>query len=189
MKRWIPIFAVLVFALAIFGAMQWGDVRAKEAVIAQDLSVKAEIQKEKEYRDQLSEWVFSRSSKISRQAARQIVDEVFRYDHPLLLLALCQAESEFSPTAYSSVGAVGLGQIRWTIWGKTLTQAGILKESRDLYDVSMNIRATNFIIGTLMKSAKGNPVAILEAYVGGKHRPYVEKVSTNFLHLSMIKKS
>lgn len=150
---------------------------------------KEEVQKENEYREKLAQWVFDRSSKISRQATRQIVDEVFRYDHPLLLLALCQAESEFSPTAYSSAEAVGLGQIRWKIWGKTLTQAGILREARDLYDVSLNIQATNFIIGTLMKSAKGNPVSILEAYVGGKHKLYTDRVATNFLHLSMIKKS
>jgi len=185
-KILFALMAVLIIVSSCFlGYHDYMTGKLAQATIIQ----KEEVQKENEYREKLASWVFDHSSKVSRQATRQIVDEVFRYDHPILLLAICQVESEFSPTAYSSAQAVGLGQIRWTIWGKTLTQAGILKEARDLYDVSMNIRATNYIIGTLMKSAKGNPVAILESYVGGKSKPYVDKVSQNFLHLSMIKRT
>jgi len=189
-KTLFVLLASLVAALVVLsiGFISYHDHMSGRLAQA-SVTREGEVQKENEYREKLAEWVFDRSSKISRQATRQIVDEAFRYDHPLLLLALFQAESEFSPTAYSSAQAVGLGQIRWTIWGKTLTQAGILKEARDLYDISMNIRATNFIIGTLMKSAKGNPVAILEAYVGGKHKIYTDRVAYNFMQLSMIKKA
>ena len=181
--------ALVVLSIGFISYHNHMSGRLSQASVTREATVQAEVQKENEYREKIAEWVFDRSSKISRQASRQIVDEAFRYNHPLLLLALCQAESEFSPTAYSSAQAIGLGQIRWTIWGKTLTQAGILKEARDLYDVSMNIRATNFIIGTLMKSAKGNPLAVLESYVGGKHKSYTDKVASNFLQLSMIKKA
>lgn len=181
----ILIGILIVMSCGFFGYHNYMAERLAQATVTRE----GEVQKENVYREKLSAWVFDRSSKISRQASRQIVDEVFRYDHPLLLLAICQAESEFSPTAISSVGALGIGQIRWMIWEKSLKDAQICKESRDLFDIPSNIRATNFIIGTLMKSAKGNPVEILEAYVGGKSRPYVEKVSQNFMYLSMIKKA
>ena len=175
---------LIVSSVGIFSHLSMVEKLAQATIVRE-----GEIQKDNAYREKLSQWVYERSSKISRPATRQIVDEVMRYDHPVLLLALLQAESAFSPTAYSSSGAIGLGQITWKIWGKPLVEAGILKEARDLYDVSMNIKATDHIFSLLMKSSKGNTIAALESYVGGKHKAYVEKVAHNFLQLSMIKGS
>jgi soluble lytic murein transglycosylase-like protein len=110
-----------------------------------------------------------------------------KYDHPILLLALIQAESEFSPTAYSSAQAVGMGQIRWSVWGKALLNAGICKEARDLYDITTNIRAANYILMTEIKATNGNFVQALERYVGGKHKRYVDQIAYNYVHLGMIK--
>ena len=181
------VLGILIGSYQVWGPGYFPD-QEKEAQ-ASMIQKAAQDQKEHEYRDKLSQWVYDHSSKISRPMTRQIVDEVMKCPNPLLIMALIQAESEFSPTAYSSAQAVGLGQIRWVIWGKTLIEAGILKEARDLYDISVSIRATNHILANEIKVSKGDPIKALERYVGGKHKIYVDQVVYNFLHLSTIQKS
>jgi hypothetical protein len=99
-----------------------------------------------------------------------------------------RAESELSPTAQSSVQAIGLGEVRWSVWGSALIKAGICKEARDLYDIPTNIRAANYILLHEIKATSGNFIQALERYVGGKQKSYVDRVAYNHLHLAMIKK-
>ncbi len=173
---------VLAGHLAIDG---YGKLQEQAAAAGR---VKLEqVEKEQAYRDRLADWVYQNSSKIARAATRPIVDEVMKYEYPLLLLAMIQAESEFSPTAKSYAEAVGLGQIRWSVWGKALVNSGICKEARDLYDIATNIRAANYVLMNEIKATKGNFVQALERYVGGKHKRYVDHIAYNYVQLGLIK--
>ena len=190
MKRLFPIILALFLIVGVVVGNTFVRphlVSLGEATAREQAKIE-QAQKEQAYRDRLADWVYRNSSKIARSATRPIVDEAMKYDHPLLLLALIQAESEFSPTAQSSAQAVGLGQIRWSVWGKTLMKAGICKEARDLYDIATNIRAANYILIYEIKATNGNFIKALENYVGGKHKRYVDQVAYNHLHLAMIKK-
>jgi len=184
------LLVVLLLTCLIMAGTKTFDLHARlqQHAVAAESARKERAEKEQAYRDRLADWVYQNSSKIARAATRPIVDEAMRYDHPLLLLALIQAESEFSPTAKSAAEAVGLGQIRWSVWGKTLMKAGICKEARDLYDIATNIRAANYILIYEIKATNGNFIKALENYVGGKHKRYVDQVAYNHLHLAMIKK-
>jgi soluble lytic murein transglycosylase-like protein len=188
-KLLIGLTLVLTLGFVLAGHLAIdGYGKLKEQAAATERVKLEQAEKEQAYRDRLADWVYQNSSKIARSATRPIVDEAMKYDHPLLLLALIQAESEFSPTAQSSAQAVGLGQIRWSVWGKTLMKAEICKEARDLYDIATNIRAANYILVYEIKATSGNFIKALENYVGGKHKRYVDQVSYNHLHLAMIKK-
>ena len=195
MKK-IAIITILVLAiltvLSFHVAMERSLLIAAKAKQA-EMSAMIQVKKEQAYQYRLGNWVYQNSSKIVHSVACQIVDETMKYDHPLLLLALIQTESEFSPTAKSHKDCIGLGQIRWNdgekdVWGKALIADGICKEKRDLYDIATNIKASNFILTHELKKSKGDAVQALQGYVGGRHKPYVDKVIQNFLHLSMIKK-
>jgi soluble lytic murein transglycosylase-like protein len=116
-----------------------------------------------------------------------IAIEAFKYKNPTLLLAVFQVESEFSPTALSNVGAIGLGQIMWRSWGEELKKAGIAREPRDLYEVTVNIRATSFVIETLLKNSGGDIQKTLTAYLGAHQKPYQDKIAYNFLNLNLAR--
>jgi soluble lytic murein transglycosylase-like protein len=189
MKRLFPIILVVLFvvAVAVGNSLVRPHLLAMGEAVARGQIKLEQAEKDNAYRNLLADWVYQNSSKIARSATRPIVDEAMKYDHPILLLALIQAESEFSPTAKSYAEAVGLGQIRWSVWGKALINAGICREARDLYDIATNIRAANYILMTEIKATKGNFVQALERYVGGKHKRYVDQIAYNYVHLGMIK--
>jgi soluble lytic murein transglycosylase-like protein len=187
-KLLIGLALVLTLGFVLAGHLAIdGYGKLQEQAAATERVKVEQAEKDQAYRDRLADWVYHNSSKIARSATRPIVDEAMQYEHPLLLLALIQAESEFSPTAYSSAQAVGMGQIRWSVWGKPLVNAGICKEARDLYDIATNIRAANYILMTEIKATNGNFVQALERYVGGKHKRYVDQIAYNYVHLGMIK--
>jgi soluble lytic murein transglycosylase-like protein len=140
------------------------------------------------YQENLAQWVFSRSNKISMSMSRQIVAEAMKCDYPLLILSLIRAESEFTTTAISSAQAWGLTQVRYSIHGKALVKAGICTNARDLFDVDKSIRAGNLILMDLLNQYGGDPVRALEGYVGGKQKGYVDQITRNHLALALIKK-
>jgi hypothetical protein len=137
--------------------------------------------------ERVSEWVYKNSTKISKKTAIRITEEAFKCNHPTLLLSVFQAESEFSPTALSYAGAIGLGQIMWKSWGEDLKKAGIAKEARDLYDVEINIKATAFVLDMLLKNSGGDIQKTLAAYLGAHQKPYQDKIAYNFLNLSLMR--
>ncbi len=143
---------------------------------------------EQVYREKLVQWAYDNSQRTSRDMIRLTVDEVMTTEHPILILAIITAESEFNPTAVSNKGAVGLGQIMYSFHGKSLKDAGIIKEQRDLFNIQNNIRATNHILLYCLRQTKGDPLKAFELYLGGKDRRYIEKIVHSFLYVSMIKK-
>jgi hypothetical protein len=136
--------------------------------------------------DILTNWVLSRSDRISRSAAKEIVKESMWVDYPMLMLAIIEVESNFVPTAISSKGAVGLTQIMPKIHGPALIKSNIIKEHRDLFDIAISIRAGNIVLRDCLKQSKGNISNALEQYLGGKDGAYVKAILTNLATLYIL---
>ena len=133
---------------------------------------------------QLTEWVY-KHSQISRAMAEKIVDNVSKSSCPLFLLALIKAESNFNPTAISSKGAMGLGQIM-PIHKKALIKAGILKEMRDIFDVSTAVKATEFVWKMKMSEADGDINKALSMYLGGNNYKYINQILKDYFQLNYL---
>jgi soluble lytic murein transglycosylase-like protein len=125
----------------------------------------------------LEAWVFAHSTKISRAQARLIVKSTLDTKLPLLMLALACHESQgFDPTAVSKAGAVGLTQVMPGIHLKSLIETGIIKEPRDLFNISLSMKAGYFILQANLKRTKGDVPAALGLYLGDKDKLYVLKI-------------
>lgn len=129
-------------------------------------------------------WVIRHSERISEVAAKHIADEAFKYPNSILILSLIEAESEFTPTAVSSAGAIGLGQIMYNIHKKDLAELGITKK-RDLFDPEKNVRATAFVLKMMLDRGGGDVTKALHFYLGGKDGKYVSRIFLNYVQLSM----
>jgi hypothetical protein len=140
--------------------------------------------KQKDSTSTVANWIIQHSTKISDNTARNIAVEVFKYPHPILLISLIEVESEFVPSAVSSKGAAGLGQIMYDIHKKDLEGLGILKR-RDLFDIDKNVKATSFVLQMMLKKDKGDIVKALHSYLGGKDGKYVARIFSNYVNLSL----
>jgi len=137
----------------------------------------------------LVDWVYSKSTVISRTTARVIVREVMKTDKPLLVLAICELESQgFNPGALSSKGAVGLGQIMFTdrTHKSALIKAGIAQEARDLFDVDRNIRATDFLLNDFLKRSNRDIDKTLRLYLGEVDGAYAKRILSNLANLYVL---
>jgi len=189
MYRWLTIAALgaaLVFSLLANNMLikQNESLRIENATLISEVYPKEFAKQAKE--PALRDWVYQKSTKISKTQAEETVVEVAKYKNPLLLLSLMQAESEFSPTAISSAGAIGLGQVMWKHWGDALVKAGICKEKRDLFDYRINIQATSFILQDLLTRSGGNVEKALDRYLGTGNKAYKNKIVWNFMNLSIL---
>ncbi len=134
----------------------------------------------------LAGWIYSKSEKISIDTARLIVKEALKTERPLLILAMISAESEFVPSATSPKGAIGLMQIIWHFHGKTLIDAKLAKEKRDLYDISVAIQSGNFLMNGFLKQENGDLEKALHRYLGGKDGYYVKRILLNLGNLYLL---
>lgn len=99
-------------------------------------------------------------------------------NHPRLTKAVIAVESSGNRYAKSPKGAIGLMQIRPSVWGPTLKQAGIIKRDKDLYDPEMNIRAGEYILAHYRDLTDGDLRRALWLY-NGKGDGYPKKVMAN----------
>ena len=188
-----PVFVVLIivftFLILIIGInlSKW-QVTSKTAVESEALRDKLE--------NKLSEWVYNHSKKISRGQAKFIVTEAMKTDKALLIIALAEYESiGFVPTVVSKKGCVGLMQINFNgnngkdVNGKTLVQAGIINEKRDLFEVDRNIRSGDFLLGVYLKQSKGNVLKALDHYLGERDGVYVLEVFSNLAELYLLQEA
>jgi phage tail protein X len=133
---------------------------------------------------QLTEWVY-KHSQISQTMAEEIVNNISKSSCPLFLLSLIKTESNFNPTAVSSKGAMGLGQIM-PLHKKALIEAGILKEMRDVFDISTAVKATEFIWRLKIAQANGDINRALALYLGGNDRRYVNQILKDYFQLNYL---
>lgn len=82
------------------------------------------------------------TSSDARKLATTIIDECNHYDlDPLLILAVIQIESEFTPQAVSNKGAIGLMQVMPNTAKYITQQMGIgYSGSNSLYDPLVNVK-------------------------------------------------
>jgi hypothetical protein len=68
---------------------------------------------------------------------------------PEVVLVTVRRESRCDPNALGAMGEIGLGQIRYEIWGRELKDAGIISRKSDLWDPQVNLRATDWVFSQL----------------------------------------
>lgn len=129
-------------------------------------------------------WIAAHSNRISDKTAEQIAVAAFTHKSPILIIALIEAESEFTPTAVSKAGAVGLGQIMYEVHKKELENLGIYKK-RELFDIDNNIKATSHLFQMMLTRSKGDVVKALHMYLGGKDGKYVNRIFSSYVLLSL----
>lgn len=89
-----------------------------------------------------------------------------------LILSIIETESSFNNKAESSVGAIGLMQIMYSIWAK---EYNILLPE-DLHDINFNIDVGTSIIRHYLDKNKGNLKKALQNYNGSKGSEYPNKI-------------
>lgn len=152
-----------------------------ESTIKRVVSTSNKIEQAK---PQLVKWVY-KHSRISKKMAEEIVDNVKESSCPLFLLALMRTESNFNPTAVSSKGAMGLGQIM-PMHKKALKEAGILEEMRDVFNIPTAVKATEFIWELKMSVAGGDINKALALYLGTHNTSYVNRILKDYFHLNYL---
>lgn len=96
-----------------------------------------------------------------------------------LIKAIIQVESSGNPKAESKKGAIGLMQIRWSVWKEELKRRGIAKKRSDLFNPKVNVKAGRYILAHYMDRHDGNLEKALHGYSGGARR-YYQKVMREY---------
>ncbi|ADL08388.1 lytic transglycosylase domain-containing protein [Thermosediminibacter oceani] len=97
---------------------------------------------------------------IVRYAAEYEVD-------PYLVAAVIKVESNFSPTAVSPKGAIGLMQLMPETARWAADQMGVRNFNGDLFNPELNIRIGTWYLSMLIKEFDGDTNMALAAYNGG----------------------
>lgn len=187
-KRWLWFFISIIIASGVAFFLVKGTVDIEKLYRGKqhsEIFKKAMITSSEEQCRKLTTWVYTHSGRISIDTARFIAQEAIITKKPLLMLALIEVESNFVPTAVSSKGAIGLTQIM-DVHTKSLIKAGIIKDRRDLFNISQSIHACNFIFDDMMKRTGGNVSKALDLYVGGKESVYKNRILGNLGDLYIL---
>jgi len=182
-KQGILFFIILLLSSTIFAFLNYKDSINKHKVIQVKKVIKEKpkvkvITISEKQENTLTNWVYRHSNHCSLYTARKIVRLSSDYNHRLWILALMATESHFDTHAYSRTGAIGLGQIM-PLWVKELKENNILQRKTDLWNATLNINATKYILDRYLEKANGDFKASLTFYFGRKSRNYVNKVYLN----------
>lgn len=102
---------------------------------------------------------------------------------PVFVVYLMKRESNFSPRAFSSVGAVGLMQV-FPKWHRDkMDEMGITHE--EVYDIDNNVRLGCWILRNYIDQT-GSIDKALTKYVGGKHPQYVKDILVGYANEMMF---
>lgn len=117
--------------------------------------------------------------------------------NPLILYSIIYTESTFRwwlihdiPKTKNKDPAIGLGGIRYSIWGDQLKSAGILDVKSDLFDIEPNIMSIAYIYDhyrsqPLLSGATSADMSAMLRYFGGNHKEYFTRIDDKIS--SMIK--
>ena len=121
-----------------------------------------------------------------------------RYNiNPLILYSIIYTESTFRwwlihdvPKTKDKDPAIGLGGIRYSIWGDQLKSAGILDVKSDLFDIEPNIMSIAYIYDhyrsqPLLSGTTSADMSAMLRYFGGNHKEYFTRIDDKIS--SMIK--
>jgi soluble lytic murein transglycosylase-like protein len=183
------IFAIFISIMVVFliiGTFKlYGRVNDFEREISQQILAESNLKSL--YKLKVANWVAKNSNQITYKMAKYIAEEALKVKHPLLVLAVVSAESEFNPSSVSYKGAIGLGQIMPIHWEAELIKQGIILQKRDLFGVKENLMATSYILDKYMTQSEGDVVKALKLYLGASHYKYSNKVFTAYVSLSALK--
>lgn len=139
------------------------------------------------HKDKLVEFVKkNKHKKTSDAEAHRIVNACLRTEDPLLYLSLIKTESSYNPRAVSKVGAVGLGQVMYSVHHKSLKREGIIKTKADLYKIENNVRASEHVYSNYLEESKGSHPKALSRYLGCHSKSYIRKTLETYSHLKKI---
>lgn len=125
--------------------------------------------------------IMLKNSKIREYKTLDIIwNEISKYEHKDLLLAIIIVESYINPNAKSDKNAMGLMQVRpyynirdkngrkvkIDVWENELLRMGIITRTEDLYDIRKNIKSGNYILVKYIQKYGSIEKALLK-YVGG----------------------
>ena len=77
-------------------------------------------------------------------------------------------------------------QVMWNYHGKSLIDAKIAKEKRDLYNIDASVKAGRFILNNFLKQTNGDLGAALNKYLGGRDGYYVNRILSNLGSLYVL---
>jgi hypothetical protein len=159
----------------IFNKKQKENIRPKE--IVNELN-------NKKTKNILAKWIY-KHSKMPRVIIKSIIESSLNTFDPLLILSLIKTESNFNPTAVSKKGAQGMGQIM-SINESDLVEAGIIEEIRDVFDIKMGMKATEFILKREITRADGDIEKALYSYLGANSASYADKIIKDYFYLKHL---
>jgi len=133
------------------------------------------------------DWVYINSSRISRGMAEEIVESTMKTKDPLFLLALMKSESSFDPTLLSSKGAAGLGQVM-PQHKERLVKAGILEDFREIFEIDIGVRATEFMWDLHVGETNGDVFKGLVNYLGKRDENYTTQTLKDFFFLRELQR-
>ena len=145
-----------------------------------------EIEVKDSIKASLFEYVWKYSRKTSRAQTYRIIEAALKTGQPELVLAVIRHESNFNPTAVSTAGAIGLGQIMPRYHKESLIKKGFIKEERDLYEIEPNIRCTASILQDCWWKAHGNLTTALKYYYGASNPTYRKRIGETFFELKWL---
>ena len=108
--------------------------------------------------------------------------------NPLILYSIIYTESTFRwwlihdvPKTKDKDQAIGLGGIRYSIWGDQLKSAGIIDVKSDLFEIEPNILSIAFIYDhyrkqPLLSGATSVDMSAMLRYFGGNHKEYFTRI-------------
>ena len=197
-RRKILLLILIVFAFAVIGLTIIGSVSERPEgnvvprLVPQNIPETIRIHSidSPEFRGKLAQWIYDRSQRISKRTARDIVDEVFKYKHPVFLLAIMGPETggTYLPTSKGPTGDYGLGQVVPAQHKELMAKLGV-KDARDLYDIDTNIKAMSIIFEEMLARAKGDPVQTMKFYVGAHKTKYQADLFVNFASMMLLMES
>ncbi len=139
----------------------------------------------KTYEDKLVEWVYNNSKVTSKEDCVEIVKEALLTKHPFLVLSIFRPESNFNPKAISNKDCKGLGQIH-PIHTDSLIENKIISSVRDLYQISNNVKATDYVISEKLRFSDNNIHKAIDLYLGESDVDYRQKIYETFLELNLV---
>jgi len=95
-----------------------------------------------------------------------------------LINAIIKVESNFNPKAISNKGAIGLMQIRYSVWKNELKKHNIINTKQDLFNKSKNVNAGVFILRQYLKKNNNDLEKALVKYSSNATN-YYNKVMAN----------
>jgi soluble lytic murein transglycosylase-like protein len=130
------------------------------------------------------EWMKNNSG-MSEEVLTDIYRAAVNSGNADLILAICLVESNFNPDVKSEKGAIGLMGILPQAWLDELKAQGIVREKKDLYQISNNIASGAYVLQKYLSNAKTIERALIN-YVGGDPA-YVRKVLKALRELYLAK--